>query len=277
MYGHKIIIALLFFQICTKTFHLGAQTENNTDTIYTVLLKRGEILRESDQTGLEKGTTFQKGISLKFSYDAKMLVLDQLATTHLVIPEQDLTSYYLAPIKLAVNFRDPTPIDYSSLQQYFSDTLLVLGDQMFVSIKAPDFPVSDLSFFYLSYVWSEEPDTRINKKLTQNKDGLFLKKAEIFTVDKKPISEKDVTDFQLFYRNSKTNETTWINNFFLLFPDTQELRTAVSFIIERAKENELSEAEIIDKVYSFIDTAYASPDTNNFYGWVEQTFSLGKK
>jgi hypothetical protein len=270
----KVWVLFFILQTINTPYKVIAQ-ESNTVT-YTVLLKRGEVIRLSDKKNIEKNSSFKEGSRLKFSSNAKMLVLDDQATTYLVEPNLDLVTYNVNAKTLALNVRRIPPHDYPSLQEYFSDTLLVLGDQIFVPIAAEGFPINSQFCFFLSYNWAKEPQSIIKKDLSQNSKGLFLIKEEIFKVDENPVSPNDVSNYQLHYRNKQTQENTLINDFFLIFPDNTALIDATSLIVEKARGIGLTDEEIFNKVLAFIVEAYAEPDEKNFYSWMEKVFHLSR-
>ena len=163
-----------------------------------------------------------------------------------------------------VSSRSGAILNIVDLKNHFSGRYLVL-DVAKVAVNKESFPMSETSFFYLTYLHEGE---QIAKKLSYEGDNLLLDAEEIFKIDGKaiPVSEKEMT---LYYKSDKTYK---VNTFTPVFADEQMLKEEVNVLLESMKDadNAKKTGEINAYLYEF----YGNPSKDNLAAWLKKEFGI---
>jgi hypothetical protein len=257
------IISTLFFLV-VPVVTLFSQTD------FRVIKVNGTILIKTRGISLETGTTFSEKEDLLFrSEDATAAVINsQKGRLVLTSKSHDLAtakSNYL-PSMYNISSRAGSLSKSSDLGTHFSGKYVILGKHG-IKIDKAAFPMDKDHFFFLRYIYKGEV---INKKLPSSGDTLFIDKASLFTVDGNPIPNADNTLIKLFYR--KGNESVFISEFDLIFPDMIQLAKETEVILNETRGKAAN--DIIKEVGSYITEFYGKVQVENLSGWMETRFGI---
>jgi len=237
---------------------------------FKVIKVNGNILLKAKGISLETGTVFSDKEDLLFrSEDASAAVINsQKGRLVLTSKNHDLSaasSNYM-PSMYNISSRGNPLLNNTDLSNHFSGRYVIL-DRQYIKIDKKSFPMDNDHFFFLRYIYKEE---EINKKLGFSADTLIIDKKSLFTVDGKPIPGTDNTSIKLFYR--KGNESVFISDFDLIFPDLEQLKKETEMILSAIKNKPVKEK--IGEVDSYINEFYGKVYQDNLLSWLESNFGL---
>ena len=256
-----LTVLILFFLFSNSTF----SQEN-----FKVIRVNGVILLKAKGTSLETGTVFSEKEDLLFRTDdaTASVINSKRGRIILTSKNHDLASArsnYL-PAMYNIASRAGSLINIIDLQNHFSGNYVVLEKQSLLIDKS-NFPMDSDHFFFLSYVYKGEI---INKKLKFSGDNLIIDKADLYTVDGKPIPSPDNTAITLFYK--KGPENIRINRFELIFPETTQLKKEVQIIVdEMVKEPDKVK---VNEINAYISENYGKVYNLNLLSWLENNYGL---
>jgi hypothetical protein len=258
----SIIQALLFlFIIINPAF---------SQDDFKVIKVNGTIMLRSKGVSLETGTVFSQKDDLLFrSEDATAAVINsQRGRMVITSKNHDLSSArsnYL-PSMYNISSRGGTLLNNSDLSSYFSGRYVIFNRQG-IELDSETFPMDRDHFFFLRYIYKS---VEINKKLGFSGDTLFIDKANLFTVDGNPIPSADNTLIKLFYR--KENESVFISEFDLIFPDMKQLAKETEVILNEVKGK--SADDKIAEIGSYITEFYGKVSREYLAKWLETSFGI---
>jgi len=94
------------------------------------------------------------------------------------------------------------------LKVYFAEAPYIwAGKAIFLPVSKAAFPLDDSNFFFLRYQYKGE---EINKKLGSEANSILMNKMEVFQVDDDAVDRFEVSDYQLFYYQAESEESTLI-------------------------------------------------------------------
>lgn len=161
------------------------------------------------------------------------------------------------------------------MKKYFErDTLLVLGDDLWVKISPKAYPMNEKTFFYIAYNHSDFPDEAINKKLDFKADTLIFDRNTIFKVDDKSIDGLKASNFKLYYYNTEAASSDFISSFLPVFIDDNQLKEEVKVMVDIMKEAGVSDEKIYKETRFFVAEFYGHPDKDDFDDWMKDNFGI---
>jgi hypothetical protein len=237
---------------------------------FKVIRVNGFILLRTRGISLETGTVFSDKDDLLFrSEDATAAVINsQKGRMVITSKNHDLStarSNYL-PSMYNISSRGGKMLNNTDLSKYFSGKFVVL-DRQGIELDIETFPMDRDHFFFLRYSYKGE---EINKKLGFSGDTLFVDKSALFTVDGKPIPSADNTLIKLFYR--KGNESVFISEFDLIFPDMNQLAKETEIILNEIRGR--SSEEKIGEIGSYITDFYGKVSSEYLAKWLGTRFGI---
>jgi len=237
---------------------------------FKVIKVNGSILLRARGISLETGTEFSEKEDLLFrSEDATAAVINsQKGRVIITAKSHDLasaSSNYL-PSMYNISSRSGSLSKSSDLNTYFSGKYVVL-DRQRIEINKETFPMDKDHFFFLRYIYKGE---QINKKLIFSGDTLIIDRSNLFTIDGSPIPNADKTLIKLFYR--KGDESVFISEFDLIFPDMIQLTKETEIILDELKGKSVDEK--INEVGSYINEFYGRVPRENLTEWMKVRFGI---
>jgi hypothetical protein len=259
----KSIIQALFLII---TVIAPANGQND----FKVIKVNGSILIRTRGISLETGTVFSEKEDLLFrSEDATAAVINsQKGRLIITAKNHDLaaaSSNYL-PSMYNISSRAGLISKSSDLSSLFSGRYVAL-DRQGTKIDKETFPMDKDHFFFLRYSYKGE---LINKKLDFSGDTLIIDRSTLFTIDGTPIPSADNTSIKLFYR--KGDESVFISEFDLIFPDMNQLTKETKIILDEIKGKSVDEK--INEVGSYINEFYGRVPRENLTEWMKKRFGI---
>jgi len=237
---------------------------------FKVIKVNGTILLKTKGVSLETGTVFSAKEDLLFrSEDAAAAVINaQKGRIVITSKNHDLSSAksnYL-PSMYNISSRGGLLLTIADLSSHFSGRYVIL-DRQCIELDRSSFPMDKDHFFFLRYVYRGE---EINKKLGFSSDTLIIDKKALFTVDGNPIPSADNTTIKLFYH--KGNESVFISEFDLIFPDMNQLTKETLIMLDELK-GKTSEVKI-GEVGSYIDEFYGKVSPDQLTRWLKIKFGV---
>jgi len=237
---------------------------------FKVIKVNGTIMLRQRGISLETGTVFSDKEDLLFrSEDATAAVINaQRGRMVITNKNHDLASArsnYL-PSMYNISSRGGSLSQKSDLSNRFSGKYVVF-DREGIQIDDATFPMDQDHFFFLRYLYRGE---EINKKLGYAGDTLIIDKKALFTVDGKPIPAANNTSIKLYYKNG--NESLFISQFDLIFPDMEKLAKETAIILGEVKEK--SSVEKLNEVGSYITDFYGKISPASLSVWLNQKFGI---
>lgn len=257
---------LLLFALIVFTGSAVLHAQDN----YKVIRVNGNIILKARGVSLETGTVFSEDDDLLFSTDDATAAVINSRKGRLILTsrEHDLSktgSNYM-PAMYNIASRGGLLLNLTDLRNHFTGKYVILDKQL-LKLDDTSFPMDDNSYFFLRYIYKGE---EINKKLEYSDDTLIIDKNKLYTVDGNPIPSPDNTIITLFYR--KGNESVRVNSFELIFPDTGQLKSEISVILDELKG--ISDSEKVNEINSYITETYGTVSRDNLLLWLESHFGI---
>jgi hypothetical protein len=256
---------ILFLVLISFTFTSISGQED-----FKVIKVNGTIVLKTKGISLETGTVFSEKEDLLFrSEDATAAVINSQKGRLIITSKNHNLSAARSnslPSMYNVSTRSTAisgSIDPASI---FSGRYVILNRQN-IKLDKEDYPMDKDHFFFLRYIYKGE---EINKKLDFSADTLTIDKSTLLTVDGKPIPGADNTSIMLFYR--KGNESVFISQFDLIFPDMKLLAKETEIILSEIKEK--SNKDKIAEVGSYINEFYGKPQKADLENWLGKSFGI---
>jgi hypothetical protein len=237
---------------------------------FKVIKVNGTILLKTKGISLQTGTVFSEKEDLVFRSDDATAAVINSQKGRLVITSKnhDLSAARSnnMPSMYNISSRGGSIINRDDLSSFFSGKFVVL-ESMGVEVDGSAYPMDNDHFFFLRYIYKGE---EINKKLAFSHDTIFIDRAALFTIDGKPIPSADNTAIKLFYR--KGNESVFISEFDLIFPDMKQLSNETEIIINEMKGK--PSEDIIRETGSYINEFYGRISVESLSEWLETRFGV---
>jgi hypothetical protein len=237
---------------------------------FKVIKVNGTILLKTKGISLETGTVFSEKEDLVFrSEDATAAVINsQKGRVVITSKNHDLSAARTnnMPSMYNISSRGGSIINKNDLSTYFSGKFVVL-EKLGIKVDDSAYPMDNDHFFFLRYNYKGE---EINKKLAFSHDTVLIDKTTLFTVDGKPIPSADNTAIKLFYR--KGNESVFLSEFNLIFPDMKQLSSETEIIINEMKGK--PSGDIIRETEAYISEFYGKVSHESLSGWMEARFGI---
>ena len=127
--------------------------------------------------------------------------------------------------------------------------------------------MNEKDFFFLKFQYNGE---EINKKLGFDQNRLILSREDILKVDDVPIEKIDHPEVSLYYY--KNEESEYISDFSLIFPDLNEIKTELQIILEESSEKSYNQK--VNDISGYLFEFYGKPDKQDVINYLEKTFGL---
>jgi hypothetical protein len=235
---------------------------------FKVIKVNGTILLKTSGVSLETGTVFSARDDLVFrTDDATAAVINpQKGRIVLTSRNHDLSSSRTnqMPSMYSIGSRSAFLSEELSIRDLFSGRRVVLGKEM-VEVDRNEYPMNDDHFFFLRYNYKGE---EINKRLGFSADTLIIDRVTLHTVDGVPIPGADNTTVKLLYR--KGNESIFISEFDLIFPDPDQLKKEIGIILSEMSDR--SSNEKMGEIEAYLNDFYGKVSRVNLVRWMEENF-----
>ena len=239
---------------------------------YKVIKVDGSILYKKNDNPLQKGNSFKEGEEFLFkTSNSRAAVIRPGKGRFILKPDNSNLAYAkanLAPAMSNMSSRAGALVNKVDLENYFKGKYVII-DKVKLKISKTEFPMDKDHFFYINYKYKGED---VNKKLTYVDDTLIIDRAELLTVDKKPIPNPNITDMRIVYRDETNKSMTTISTFNPVFPDVPALKEEVQMIIDSFSDK--SKSVKVKEVTSYINDFYGKPDKENLEFWLKSQFKL---
>jgi len=237
---------------------------------FRVIKVNGTIMLKQRGVSLETGTVFAAGEDLLFRTEDATAAVINSKRGRLVITSNNhdlssASSNYLPPM-YNISSRGGSMSTIADLSSHFSGRYAVLG-KTGITVDRASFPLDKDHFFFLRYAYKGEV---INKKLESDDNTFYIDKAALYTVDGSPIPGPDNTSIRIYYRRG--NESLFINEFNLIFPDTKLLEKETEIILNEIKEK--TKDEKTAEVGAYITDFYGKIERDNLSAWLEKRFGI---
>lgn len=271
-----LILSLLLSFFCPQLF---AETIK-ADTLpqskeYQVISAKGKIVNKRTGKQLIGRSIFKEFDVLTFSaQDCRLAVIDYKQRSFIAkLNAAKSLGYELEPLQARINTRPGKILNYLSFRQFLNGRrLLVIGDTLQLEIAAEEFAMNKDSFFYIQYQWKGATEP-INKRLIFTKNILIIDKNTLFTVDNKPIKSTEASDYKLFYFNKRTNNSTLINPFDIIFCNEAELKASVTIIVENFTQKP-AKSSMKEAIVRYINSLYGEPEKELLDLWLKKHFNI---
>lgn len=189
---------ILFILVITATAATSVSAQD-----YLVLQVKGTVNTKAG-TPLKANDQLKSDDKLVFSSASDAVAVVNPKSGRFVIRPTSTSSgsEFLAIVKEAVtpgikrlSTRSGTINNVVDFQTFFQDSLMLL-DTLRIKVSTNAFPLNETSFFFIRYRHKGE---LINKRLTFRADTLLISRNQLFSVDNRPVSPREVADLQLFH------------------------------------------------------------------------------
>ncbi len=237
---------------------------------YKVIKVDGKITYVKSGKDLLTGDLFASNEKLTFgTQESRAAVISSVNGRFVLTPDaKGGSASNLLPAMSNVATRSGALINALDLKNHFSENYLLL-EEMELKINSEVYPMDKDNFFYLQYELNGES---IPKKLNFHDDVLELTAKEIYTVDGKSLPIPEKTKMAIYYRNNSIKKSTKISEFFLISPNSENLKLELGVILDelKAKDSETKTNEITAYLYEF----YGKPQKENLKDWLSKNMSL---
>ncbi|HRH34940.1 MAG TPA: hypothetical protein PKY12_07760, partial [Catalimonadaceae bacterium] len=195
----------LFVFFIFLSFNLLAQ--NYT---YYVLTMKGSVISKNMGREFQTGDIISSDDELTFKGESDMVGMIRSDGKRFILKNMKekkgaLLKYEEAKMigKTRVEWKNLTLNTLDDLKEYFCEAPFIFLDTIArIKINQKTFAQNGAQFFYFHFMWKGPNGVEsVDKKLEYKRDTLLLRQSTIFKVDKKPIEQKDVTDYNLMYYN----------------------------------------------------------------------------
>ncbi len=225
---------------------------------YTVIHSIGKIYDTSTGAYLRKGSKVGESTELKFeTKGAKAAVLSSSRGRFIIQKNStsqqqgDLAytlSSVISPVRGRLSTRAGGINNLLDFQKHFGEgSVAIIGKEYSVAVSPNAYPMNESKFFYAQYTYKGE---RINKKLPSNGDSLVFAIASLYAVDDSAIDPGEVSDAQLFYYNSDSEESSLITSLEFGVVTAEDLETLSGSFSDLSEEDRTTALlEIINDLY----------------------------
>jgi hypothetical protein len=244
---------------------------------FKVITVNGEIIATKAKLTLENGVEVFSDDNFEFRKPNSRAAMINSERGRVVLTEQNVADAFsraaFAPAMSSVSARSGAVSSLAELQNIFSDKVLII-DKVELQVGPEYFPMEEQKFFFLRYMYKNE---RVNKRLAFKGDMLLIDMKEVLSVDGKPISESDASEFTLYYHKNIDGkpESVLISSFEPLFVSSEQVKPEIAIIVDEFKgaDNE----KILAEVYDYLSSFYGKVDRPNLEKWLKKEFNLNLK
>jgi hypothetical protein len=179
--------------------------------------------------------------------------------------------------KTRVEWKNLTLNTVDDLREYFCESPFIFLDSVAkIRINQKTFAQNGAQFFYFHFLWNNRGKVEtVDKKLESKKDTLILKQSSIFMVDKKPIAQKDISEYTLMYYNR--GELLRLGLFNVVFPDQEKMKQEIKIMVDIYNKNNISPKIIQGDCEAYIRQFYGGIDKINLVHWLKVNMGVPEK
>jgi len=179
--------------------------------------------------------------------------------------------------KTRIEWKNLTLNSMDDLRDYFCIAPYIFLDSIAkIRINPKTYAQNGAQFFYFHFNWKKEGKSEsVDKKLEFKRDTLILRQNTIFKVDKKPIDQRDVSDYKLMYYNR--GELIDVGYFNVVFPDQDKMRQEIKIMVDIHNKNKVPSSVIHSDVEAYIRQFYGSIDKINLIHWLHRNAGVPEK
>jgi len=238
---------------------------------YRVIKVNGNILYVRTGNSMAQGDEFSEDEDLSFQTpNSRAAVINPNLGRFILTPDNynDLESAKsnFLPAMSNLSTRGGILNNLTDLQNQFCDNLAIICDASYY-LNPYQFPMNEKEFFFLKFQYNGE---EINKKLGFDQNRLILSREDILKVDDVPIEKIDHPEVSLYYY--KNEESEYISDFSLIFPDLNEIKTELQIILEESSEKSYNQK--VNDISGYLFEFYGKPDKQDVINYLERTFGL---
>ncbi|WP_045113809.1 hypothetical protein [Microscilla marina] len=264
----------------TKTFFIvlliSIQHLSFAQDVYNVINIKGKVSRNGKN--IRRGQKLKATDKIKFVSPRALLLVSSQRYGRMVLsakPAQKSMSEAAYILKNLVSKGrasargDKKMVTREMIHYYFGkgEPHLILGEEATVKVKKSLFPLNKKSFFFMSYQYKGE---KINKKLPFEDNRFTVNKDRLFRVEGKKVSGKGINDFGLFYYKNG-EEVIDIGRVKLFFWDNAHQKK-IDEMVKFMKANELTQSEIQDTVFAYLQKYFGEPNGDEFKTWYQKHY-----
>lgn len=263
------------FTFCTLVLMILYSNAFSQDC-YIVLKVKGTITLENTGEILQKDSKVCAGDNVSFgSPDAAAILYNSSNGRYTLKPnrssESELSGIIRSLVSNALSTShanvDTRGEEYD-LKKLFKNNFYVIGSNE-IFPDADDYPLTDSSYFYITFMYSE---MTITSRLKNSKNSFFLDKRSVYTVDRKEIEQNEIDNVTLNYFNKNGRS---VKAFKLRFLDTESIRSELTPYITELRSSGKTDEEIINEVLYYIYDIYGPFSSDNLRKWLSDNFNLG--
>jgi hypothetical protein len=238
---------------------------------YRVIKVNGNIVYVRTGNSMAQGDEFEEDEDLSFQTpNSRAAVINQNLGRFILTPDNydDLSSAKsnFLPAMSNLSTRGGIINNLTDLQNQFSDNVAILHEAGYY-LNPYQFPINENEFFFLKFQYKGE---EINKKLGFDQNRLILSRENILKVDDVSIEQIDHPVVSLYYY--KNEESEFISDFNLIFPDLDEIKNELQIILEASSEKSYNQK--VNDISGFIFEFYGKPDKQDVIQYLDKTFGL---
>jgi len=277
------IFTLRFFQLFLL-FNLLTFSVLGQNFTYYVLTMKGSVVSKNMGREYQTGDIITTDDELTFKGEEDMVGLIRSDGKRFVLKNTKekkgaRLKYDEAKMigKTRIEWKNLTLNSLEDLQDYFSKAPFIFLDSIAkIRINPKTYSQNGAQFFYFQYFWKNKGKLeQVDKKLEYKRDTLVLRQNTIFKVDKKPIEQKDVSDYNLMYYNR--GEVLTIGPFNVIFPDQEKMQQEIKIMVDIHNRNKVPPKIIHSDVEAYIRQFYGNIDKINLINWLKRTAGVPEK
>jgi hypothetical protein len=258
----KNLVFILFLLISTAT--LGQD--------YYVLQVKGKV--KSLKTGKEIKTNdvikADEQLSFSAASDAVAVVSAKAGRFVLKPGKPNKSNEFLAYVKDALsqaNNRLSTRAgifnNVVDFKTYFEKPVYLMPEQSF-EVSREAYKISENAFFYINYMYGKE---EINKQLDYvNANVIYIKRDDLFKVDKEPINPEEAKNLQLFYYTSAG--VTPITSITFNVTDPVIVKAELDVLQKALAASGAPSKKVKDEIIAYLQENYGKVEEANVVKWL---------
>ncbi|MCU4166093.1 hypothetical protein [Carboxylicivirga caseinilyticus] len=136
---------------------------------------------------------------------------------------------------------------------YFNNIGYLLLTENVFYVDTANYPLNANSFFFIRYNYKGES---INKKLPFSGNGVIINAKDLHSVDGNPIIPSEVSNYNLFYYDSRAKKSLSLSGMNLVFVDD----TVIQDEIETILNSNIASEKQDDFIFQYLNMAYGNFD-----------------
>jgi hypothetical protein len=257
----KRCVVFLFLLFLGTSFNsIEIESSFGETDVYKVIRVNGEIQFEKSGDLMKRGDLFTPKMRINFLSSTSRAALISKTNGCIVLSPKSSNNLKANLIPAMENLSSRAGagvfLNKVNLQNYFKDTLMILGKQS-VKVSSTLYPIDDKRFFYLKFMYKGLP---VYKQLIRGEENSFvLSHDNIFSIDKKEVVLEEL-EMELHYRDTELKKTEFISSFTPIFPNEKELLREYDFIKKNTGKGKSKNRDVFA---AFLNEFYGVFDRDN--------------